>query len=193
MRGRVVDYNFQTSSGVISGSDGGRYPFYRTEWRKPEEPARGTVVDFVVSDGVAKSVYPLQGSDATLPGRPVPPRPNTGQGQARPQSGAAPGAGAYGGASGGAQRSSGSGMGEVASAILFAVIGAVIGVFAGLGVAILLAFFLFVAFDASEDAAGGVGILAWIAVVLFGTAAGAYFGVKRAGRPNRGAAGGQMP
>lgn len=60
MRGRVIEYSFRTSSGVISGDDGGRYRFRASSWRSSEPPAPGIVVDFVQRGGQATSIYAVE-------------------------------------------------------------------------------------------------------------------------------------
>jgi len=57
MKGKILDFSIQTSSGVISGDDGGRYTFVGSEWRDPVPPSRGMNVDFDVQGTAAVAVY----------------------------------------------------------------------------------------------------------------------------------------
>lgn len=50
MRGKIINYDFATSTGIISGDDGNRYYFVKDNWRDSREPVTGMVVDFVVYD-----------------------------------------------------------------------------------------------------------------------------------------------
>ncbi len=57
MRGQILDYSIQSNSGVISGTDGGRYTFVGSEWKADVPPSRGLAVDFDVQDKHATSIY----------------------------------------------------------------------------------------------------------------------------------------
>ena len=49
MKGKILDYMINTSSGVISGDDGNRYRFNASEWMQNDSfPQQGASVDFVV-------------------------------------------------------------------------------------------------------------------------------------------------
>lgn len=71
MRGQILDYSVQTSSGVISSADGTRYNFVGSEWKGDIPPARGLAVDFDPRDGNAVAVYRALGGSgvAATPGR----------------------------------------------------------------------------------------------------------------------------
>lgn len=57
MKGRVLDYSLQESSGVISGDDGNRYTFQNSDWRSEKLPSRGMSVDFDTEGSIAKDIY----------------------------------------------------------------------------------------------------------------------------------------
>jgi hypothetical protein len=60
MKGRVLDYGFQKSLGIISGEDGSRYTFLNTEWKSSDiHPAQGVLVDFSIDNTHAKMIYAL--------------------------------------------------------------------------------------------------------------------------------------
>ncbi len=59
MRGQVLDFNYRTASGEISGEDGARYKFVGTEWRPQQPPRAGIRVDFEVDGSSATSIYAL--------------------------------------------------------------------------------------------------------------------------------------
>ena len=62
MKGKVLDFSIQQSSGVISGDDGKRYTFVASEWKSNDiNPAQGVEVDFDVDDqGNAVAIYVIQ-------------------------------------------------------------------------------------------------------------------------------------
>lgn len=62
MRGTVLGYDARGGAGKISGDDGARYAFARTEWHGKTPPAASQLVDFEVSGGEALAVYPLRRS-----------------------------------------------------------------------------------------------------------------------------------
>ncbi len=59
MRGEVLQYDDAAGSGLISGDDGGRYPFRRADMQQLRPLARGIRVDFVVRDGSACEIFVL--------------------------------------------------------------------------------------------------------------------------------------
>src|SRR5438477_11416343 len=61
MKGNIIGFDPGSNTGAISGHDGRRYDFVRLEWRGPNAPGRGTIVDFVPADGHATQIYPLPG------------------------------------------------------------------------------------------------------------------------------------
>ncbi len=57
MKGKILDYNIQKSSGVISGNDENRYSFSTEEWKNNKSPEVGQVVDFEIDGKEAKDIY----------------------------------------------------------------------------------------------------------------------------------------
>ncbi len=57
MKGKILDYSFQSSSGVITGDEGNRYSFQNQDWKGEKLPARGMSVDFTTEDDVAREIY----------------------------------------------------------------------------------------------------------------------------------------
>ena len=62
MKGNVIGFDADTNTGAISGHDGQRYEFVRLEWRGPNQPWRGDVVDFIADGSRATQIYPLEQS-----------------------------------------------------------------------------------------------------------------------------------
>ena len=67
MKGQVLNVNAQTNGGVISGDDGNRYTFDRTEWRMSDEPRRGLRVDFDPDGSAAREIYAEIGAAGISP------------------------------------------------------------------------------------------------------------------------------
>lgn len=57
MRGTILGYDRTSHTGAISGHDGNRYDFALNEWKSPGLPAKGMLVDFVPSGGLATKIY----------------------------------------------------------------------------------------------------------------------------------------
>ena len=57
MKGKILDYSLQQSSGLISGEDGQRYRFNNTEWKSDQLPVPGLAVDFEADEKEALGVY----------------------------------------------------------------------------------------------------------------------------------------
>lgn len=58
MRGRILDYSFSESKGVITTEENQRYTFSSLEWKEKETPKRGMTVDFdTTQPGRAIDVY----------------------------------------------------------------------------------------------------------------------------------------
>lgn len=58
MKGIILDFSIQQSTGLISAEDGNRYEFAAAEWQEHDFPHRGTEVDFTINaDGKAIAVY----------------------------------------------------------------------------------------------------------------------------------------
>ncbi len=62
MRGTVLGFDARSGEGKISGDDGARYAFLRTEWHGKTPPAANQLVDFEVSGGDALAIYPMRGA-----------------------------------------------------------------------------------------------------------------------------------
>lgn len=57
MKGKILDFNIQSSSGVISADDGNRYNFSTSEWKSDKSPAVSQVVDFAINGENATAIY----------------------------------------------------------------------------------------------------------------------------------------
>lgn len=57
MKGKILDYNIQESTGIISGDDGQRYSFSNSEWKSSESPKANQNVDFEIDGNEAKAIY----------------------------------------------------------------------------------------------------------------------------------------
>ena len=57
MKGKILGYSVQESTGVISAEDGNRYKFFSGSWMADEIPKVGQTVDFLVDEGEAKEIY----------------------------------------------------------------------------------------------------------------------------------------
>ncbi len=57
MKGKILDVNESTRSGVISGEDGKRYNFDVSEWKASVLPTAGSKVDFAASGDSALAIY----------------------------------------------------------------------------------------------------------------------------------------
>lgn len=58
MRGKVLDFNPDQSTALLSGDDGKRYRFSASEWRGSVWPAQGDEVDFLAEGDNARNVFP---------------------------------------------------------------------------------------------------------------------------------------
>jgi len=68
MRGVVLQYDDNSGSGFISGDDGVRYSFKRSDLQQLRPVASGTKVDFVPSAGAATEVFIIDASGAIASG-----------------------------------------------------------------------------------------------------------------------------
>ncbi|ABB45111.1 TM2 [Sulfurimonas denitrificans DSM 1251] len=57
MKGKILDFNTQSSSGVISADDGNRYNFNTSEWKSEKSPKVNQIVDFAISAENATAIY----------------------------------------------------------------------------------------------------------------------------------------
>ncbi len=62
MKGKVLDVNEVTRTGVISGADGNRYNFEIAEWKGSVLPKAGNNVDFSISGDNALAIYSDSGA-----------------------------------------------------------------------------------------------------------------------------------
>lgn len=56
MRGNILEYSQHQDTGIISGQDGNRYNFSRSNIRTGSAPLKGALVDFEPSEGVATDI-----------------------------------------------------------------------------------------------------------------------------------------
>ncbi len=57
MKGKILDFNIQNSTGIISGDDGQRYNFITAEWKSDKSPVANQIVDFSVDGENATGIY----------------------------------------------------------------------------------------------------------------------------------------
>ena len=57
LRGKVLDYDWKTNTGVISGDDGFRYQFDSGDWSSDQTPRAVVTVAFVAGEDHAKEIY----------------------------------------------------------------------------------------------------------------------------------------
>jgi len=57
MKGKILDYSIQNSSGIISGEDGNRYEFTNAEWKNDKAPKVNQRIDFEADGKNAKGIY----------------------------------------------------------------------------------------------------------------------------------------
>ena len=57
MKGKILDYNIQESTGIISGDDGQRYSFSNNEWKASESPKANQNVDFEIDGNIIKTKF----------------------------------------------------------------------------------------------------------------------------------------
>jgi len=65
MKGKILDFNIQNSSGVISADDGKRYNFNSSEWKSEKSPNNGQTVDFSIDGENATSIYLVQSNSSS--------------------------------------------------------------------------------------------------------------------------------
>ena len=86
MKGQILNYSFQTNSGVIVDGGGGRYSFTGADWQGNEFPETGMRVDFTPDGNAATAVHPDAASVSPGPA----PAPFTDTGQFPGQTGGPP-------------------------------------------------------------------------------------------------------
>lgn len=57
MKGKILDFNIQSASGVISGDNGERYNFSSSEWKSDKNPSANQIVDFSIDGENATGIY----------------------------------------------------------------------------------------------------------------------------------------
>lgn len=57
MKGKILDFNEESRSGVISGNDGNRYNFEIKEWKGTILPRAGKLIDFSINGDNAEAIY----------------------------------------------------------------------------------------------------------------------------------------
>ncbi|EJM74309.1 TM2 domain-containing protein [Pseudomonas sp. GM55] len=57
MKGKVLEFDSTSRSGVISGDDGNRYTFSVAQWKSTILPKAGSRVDFSANNGAAEAIY----------------------------------------------------------------------------------------------------------------------------------------
>jgi TM2 domain-containing membrane protein YozV len=70
MKGKILDFNSNNRTGVISADDGNRYSFNMDQWKGSVLPKIGARVDFSVNEGAAADIYQDQaasGSSKKIP------------------------------------------------------------------------------------------------------------------------------
>jgi TM2 domain-containing membrane protein YozV len=60
MRGEIIDFSFQTGTGIISSIKGDRFLFIGSEWKGTGFPERGLLIDFEPRGNYAYQIYPLK-------------------------------------------------------------------------------------------------------------------------------------
>lgn len=68
MRGEILTYDDGPGAGLISGDDGVRYPFNRSDLQQLTPVRTGTKVDFVAVDGLATQIFVIAQPQAQSPG-----------------------------------------------------------------------------------------------------------------------------
>ncbi len=63
MRGKILNVNYSTGEGIISGDDGQRYSFQNGDWNGQAPPAAGQAVDFQNNGDRAVSVFKIAGDN----------------------------------------------------------------------------------------------------------------------------------
>lgn len=58
MKGKILDFNNDNRTGLISGDDGNRYQLAIADWKGSSLPGAGNVVDFTANGESAQDVYP---------------------------------------------------------------------------------------------------------------------------------------
>lgn len=57
MKGKILEFNVEKNSGIISGNDGKRYQFSKADWKVEKKPVNNQMVDFSIEEDKAKEIY----------------------------------------------------------------------------------------------------------------------------------------
>jgi hypothetical protein len=66
MKGNILTYDIESSSGIISAEDGNRYKFTKEQWKDTVPPKSAQVVDFEIDNTEAKDIYILKSNKSTI-------------------------------------------------------------------------------------------------------------------------------
>ncbi|VVN91247.1 TM2 domain-containing protein [Pseudomonas fluorescens] len=62
MKGKILDFNSENRTGIISADDGNRYTFEVAQWKSSVLPKVGVKVDFSTNNGIAETIYQEPGA-----------------------------------------------------------------------------------------------------------------------------------
>ncbi len=65
MKGKILDFSIQNSSGIISADDGQRYNFSSSDWKSDKSPTVNQIVDFSIDGENATGIYLEQSSSSS--------------------------------------------------------------------------------------------------------------------------------
>ncbi|NOR56328.1 MAG: NINE protein [Sulfurovum sp.] len=57
MKGKILEFDLQGNTGIISGNDGKRYQFTKADWKADKQPMNNQIVDFSIEEDKAKDIY----------------------------------------------------------------------------------------------------------------------------------------
>jgi len=57
MKGKILNYNIENASGVISADNGKRYLFSSSQWKSEEAPTAKQIVNFNIDEDDTPSIY----------------------------------------------------------------------------------------------------------------------------------------
>lgn len=72
MKGKILDFNNDNRTGLISGEDGQRYQLEISNWKGASLPTPGSAVDFSADGEVAQDVYPDAPASSTNGSKKIP-------------------------------------------------------------------------------------------------------------------------
>jgi TM2 domain-containing membrane protein YozV len=64
LKGKILDFNQESQTGLISGADGNRYKLEVASWKGSVAPKTGATVDFSTNGDVAEDIY-LDGAQSS--------------------------------------------------------------------------------------------------------------------------------